>query len=158
MTPSTEASSTPWSTAELDPFDEEYIREKLSGVPYLGRVAIELAEGLEADSSRTVFALPANVYLEDATAAMLYAARNVSKVVRQEGIEGIDSAGMPFDMRDNETPEQFGQPTVPNGAKASIDPDAPIGYVRVEMQQNNEGRTVVGSLDPRTRTHSAITL
>jgi hypothetical protein len=150
--------ATPWSTAELDPSDKREVQERLSGIPFLGRAAVILAGGLEPGSSRTIYALPVNVASSgDALRTMVSAARSVAEVVREMGdVEGIDPNSMPFEVRHNGKPEEFDQrASVPTGAKASMDLDEPIGYVRVEMRDDT-AHTTVGSLDPRAHTHHAV--
>jgi len=89
--------------------------------------------------------------------AMLGAAQNVAEVIFSEGLDEIDPRRMPFDLRTDESPQQFKAPEMPARAAASMSADAPIGYIRVESAETGL-QASVGSLDPTTQTHYSIPL
>jgi hypothetical protein len=146
-----------WATGEVSPTDAQYVREELSSVPFLTPAFKDLGSGLVVGSSRTVYNLPVNQFPRDGLDAMLSAARAAAEVIYREGLDGIDPASTPLDMHVDEVPEQFDASALPDGAKARMSPDSPIGYMRMESA-NTGLKASVGALDPRTQTHYSVPL
>lgn len=156
MSYSPEHPSDKWT--RINPYTEEvaYVRRELNGVPFLSRTFQLMLDGLTEGGSRTVYALPVNVHLREGPAAMLYAARRIRQLLELNNLADIDPMRMPFEVRLDELPEQFGEPTIPVGIKAGLDPEAPIGFVRTEYE--DFPRLCVGSLDRQEHTVTVIDL
>lgn len=146
-----------WQAGELASSDVQYVREELSSTPFLTPAFEDLGNGLAVGSSRTVYSLPVNQFPRDSLDAMLSAACTVAEVIYREGTESIDPERMPLDVRFDETPEQYEVPALPDGIKARMSQDSPIGYMRMECTDAGLVASV-GALDPATQTHYSIPL
>jgi hypothetical protein len=146
-----------WQRGELDASDTQYVREELGGVPYMDTALRELGDGLTVGSSRTLYNLPINLVLRDSLDAMISAASTAAEAIYHEGVEDATRRGTQLVLRVDELPEHFEATALPEGIKASMLPDSPIGYLRTE---NTEAglKASVGALDQQTQTHYSTPL
>jgi hypothetical protein len=145
---------TPWRALQVDRRVAERALERLGHAGYIASALGILATDLRPGTSLTVRQLPINLTSGNLPDTLARAATDISEIIHREGINDL---GAPFQLGRNVLPEEMGEPALPQGVNAGLDPEQLVGYVRVE-HMDGRVQSSVGALDPLTQTRHFLPL